>query len=38
MGYDLPNSDGSNKDSEPFVQEFLIFGAIIPHGAEKPGY
>ncbi|MEQ1544912.1 transposase [Methyloglobulus sp.] len=35
LGHGLPNSDESNKCTEPFKQEFLNFGVIIPHGAEK---
>jgi transposase len=35
LGYGLPNSDESNKCTEPFKQEFFNFGVIIPHGAEK---
>jgi transposase len=38
LGYGLPNSDEINKCTEPFKQEFLNYGAIIPHGAEKPEY
>lgn len=38
LGYGLPNSHESNKGIEPFKQEFLNFGVLFPHGAEKPGY
>ena len=38
LGYVLPNSDESNKSTGLFNQEFLNFGAIIPHGDEKPEY
>ena len=35
LGYGLPNSDEITHFGEPFNQEFLNFGVIIPHGDEK---
>jgi hypothetical protein len=35
LGYGLPNSDEIIHFGEPFNQEFLNYGVIIPHDHEK---
>lgn len=35
IGYGLPNNDEITHFDEPFNQEFLNFGVIIPHAPEK---